>query len=138
MRRCVGAWVRKVKNSMRKVKKNAERENRIEMEIIVDAYGPEEQAMGWYYYLKEKLHFPFTAICVAERTISPLHKGDEVEILKMAPEEECQHEMFVMMRWDRRGLAVPLSQVKPISEADKDTKEAVADWHYWVDEGYML
>ena len=40
---------------MTKSKKNAERENRIEMKIIVDAYGLEEQAMGWYYYLEEKL-----------------------------------------------------------------------------------
>jgi len=123
---------------MSKTKKNAERERRIENEIIVDAYGPEEQAMGWYYYLEEKLHFPFTAICVAERSISPLHKGDEVEILRMAPEEECQHEMFVETRWERGTLAVPLSQLKPIAEADKDTREAVEDWHYWVDQGYTL
>ena len=123
---------------MTKTKKNAERENRIEMEIIVDAYGPEEQAVGWYCYLKDKLHFPFTAICVAERAISPLRKGDEVEILGMAPEKECQHEMFVMMRWERPGLAVPLSQVRPITETDKDTKEAVGDWHYWIDQGYIL
>jgi hypothetical protein len=27
-----------------------DREQRIDNEIIVDAYGPEEQAMGWYYY----------------------------------------------------------------------------------------
>jgi calcium binding protein len=27
--------------------KDQEREERINMEIIVDAYGPEEQAMGW-------------------------------------------------------------------------------------------
>jgi len=39
--------------------RNAERENRIAKEIIVDAYGPEEQAMGWYYYLQDTLH-PFT------------------------------------------------------------------------------
>jgi hypothetical protein len=123
---------------MSRAGKNAERERRIEMEIIVDANGPEEQAMGWYYYLEEKLQFPFTATCVAERAVSPLHKGDEVEILGMAPEDECQHEMFVMMRWERRGLAVPLSQVKPISEMDKDTREAVADWLYWVDQGYVL
>jgi len=80
---------------MPKAKKNSERENRIEMEIIVDAYGPEEQAMGWYYYLEEKLHFPFLAKCIAERAISPLCKGDEVEIVRMAPEDECEHEMFV-------------------------------------------
>ena len=29
------------------------------MEAIVDANGPEEQAMGWYYYLEDKISFPF-------------------------------------------------------------------------------
>ena len=48
-----------------------EREQRISMEIVVDAYGPEEQAMGWYYSLKDRLGFPFLARCVAERAISP-------------------------------------------------------------------
>ena len=28
--------------------RDEEREERISMEIVVDAYGPEEQAMGWY------------------------------------------------------------------------------------------
>ena len=138
MSRGIRPWAGKGKNNMPKAKKNSKREKRIAMEIIVDAYGPEEQAMGWYYYLEEKLHFPFTATCIAERTISPLHKGDEVEVLSMAPEEECQHEMFAMMRWERRGLAIPLSQLKPIAATDKDTREAVEDWHYWVDQGYML
>ncbi len=118
--------------------KNTERENRISDEIIVDANGPEEQAMGWYYYLQDTLYFPFPATCIAERAISPLRKGDEVEILNMAPEEECQHEMFVGMRWERRTLAIPLSQLKPIAETDTDTREAVKDWHYWVDQGYVL
>jgi hypothetical protein len=35
------------------------REYRIEMEIVVDAYGEEERAMGWYCYLQDKLTFPF-------------------------------------------------------------------------------
>jgi hypothetical protein len=136
--RGIRPWARKAKNSTPKAKKNSERENRISMEIVVDAYSPEEQAMGWYYYLERKLQFPFTATCIAERAVSPLHKGDEVEIVRMAPEEECQHEMFVETRWERRTLAVPLSQLKPIAEADKDTREAIEDWHYWVDQGYML
>ena len=123
---------------MAKAKKNSKRENRIAMEIVVDAYSPEEQAMGWYYYLEGKLRFPFLAKCIAERTISPLHKGDEVEIVRMAPEDECQHEMFVETRWERRTLAVLLSQLKPSAEADKDTREAIEDWHYLVDQGYML
>ncbi len=123
---------------MPKSNKDPKREDRISMEIIVDAHGPEEQAMGWYYYLEEKLEFPFTATCIAERAVSLLRKGDEVEVLEMAPEDECRHEMFVGMRWERRPLAVPLSQLKPIAETDKETKEAVADWHYWVAQGYEL
>jgi len=88
------------------IKKDPKRDERITLEIIVDANGPEEQAMGWYYYLEDKLHFPFLAQCIAHRAISPLRKGDEIEILSMAPESECQHEMFVETRWDRRTLAV--------------------------------
>jgi len=55
-----------------KTELNEEREERIAMEIIVDAYGPEEQAMGWYYYLKDTVEFPFSAVCFAARSISPL------------------------------------------------------------------
>jgi len=84
-------------------------------EIIVDAYGPEEQAMGWYYYLEDQLDFPFTAICTGKRAISPLQVEDEVDIIGMAPEEECNKEMFVTIRWGKDGLAVPLSQLTPIS-----------------------
>ena len=113
------------------------REDRIEMEIVVDANGPEERAMGWYYYLEDKLSFPFTAHCTAQRAVSPLRKGDEIEVLEMAPEDECQHEMFVMIRWDRKaGLAVPLVQLKPGGEADDATRQAVADWLYWVNQRY--
>jgi len=123
---------------MAKPKKDPVREERIIMEIIVDANGPEEQAMGWYYYLEDHLQFPFAATCVTERTISPLQMKDEVEVLKMAGEDECAHEMFVMIRWGKKDLAVPLSQLKPISNTDDSTIEAVADWHYWVGQGYQL
>jgi len=60
---------------MAKSKRDPVREERIYEEIIVDAYGPEEQAMGWYYYLEDKIHFPFRAKCVISKVISPLRKG---------------------------------------------------------------
>jgi len=41
------------------VQLNQDREDRISLEAIVDAYGPEEQAMGWYCYLDDKLTVPF-------------------------------------------------------------------------------
>jgi hypothetical protein len=88
-------------------KRDEAREERIMMEIVVDAYGPEEQAVGWYYYLKGLLQFPFLSHCIAERAISSLRVGDEVDVVGMAPKDECEHEMFVLMRWERRTLAVP-------------------------------
>lgn len=107
------------------------------MEIVVDAYSEDERAMGWYYYLDDKLQFPFTATCTVKCAISPLHVGDEVEVISMLGEDECSHEMFVSIRWDRKeGLAVPLSQLKPACDTDKRTREAIADWHYWVQMGY--
>ncbi len=114
--------------------RDEEREQRISMEIVVDAYSPEEQAMGWYYSLEDQLSFPFLARCVAERAISPLRVGDEVEVVGMAPEEECKHEMFVLIRWERgeRGtLAVPLAQLEGIG-VDEPTRQAMDDWQYWV------
>ena len=108
------------------------------MEIVVDANGPDEQAMGWYSYLEEKLQFPFTAVCKVKRAISPLQLQDEVDVIGMAPEEECEKEMFVTVRWERDGLAVPLSQLTPINSTATQTKKAVEDWHYWVQMGYQF
>lgn len=113
------------------------REERITNEIIVDAYGPEEQVMGWYYYLADNLHFPFKGRCAKVRRTSPLKVGEELNVVKMAPEDDCMHEMFVQIKWSGRKLAVPLSQIEPVQTDDK-TLEAVEDWHYWVARGYEL
>jgi Calcium binding len=120
---------------MSKVKEDPEREERITMEAIVDAYGAEEQAMGWYYYLAEKIQFPFTAKCIEKRSISPLKIGKQVTVLGMAPEEECEQEMFATIEWEDEELSVPLMQLESIA-ADADSEEAVSDWHYWVKQGY--
>src|SRR5215218_5382767 len=108
------------------------------MEIIVDCYGEIERAMGWYCYLQDKLTFPFLARCIAKRATSPLKVEDEVEVLGMAPDEECEREMFVVVRWEGEGLAVPLSQLEVIRDADDETQEAVEDWLYWSKKGYWL
>jgi hypothetical protein len=113
--------------------KDEEREKRIQMEIIVDAYGPEEQALGWYNYVADTLQFPFTAHCIVRRAISPLEPGDELEVVGIAPEEECRHEMFVLTRWRPHELAIPLMQVEAI-DADEGTHQAIEDWHYWVNQ----
>jgi hypothetical protein len=116
---------------MPKPKPNRSREHRIEQEIVVDAYTPEERAMSWYYYLEEKLAFPLKAKCIAVREISPLKKSEEVEVLGMAPEDDCMGEMFVRVQFAGRKLGVPLAQLDPV-KPDEATREAIEDWRYWV------
>jgi len=115
--------------------KDEVREDRIDIEIVVDAHDREERAMGWHSHLTDHLDVPFRAGCIKERSISPLGVGDEVEVIGMPTGDECDREMFVMIRWGKRQLAVPLAQLDVI-EADDQTREAVEDWHYWVGMGY--
>jgi hypothetical protein len=126
------SWFFRQERLVSKKEHDPEREDRIRMEAIVDCYTEEEEAMGWYYYLEDKLGFPFKARCIAKRAVSPLKIGDEVQVLGMAPEEECARgEMFVLIRHNRGKLAVPLVQLEPV-DADPETVEAVGDWHYWA------
>src|SRR5882672_2083950 len=120
---------------MARPKEDEASEHRIVMEAVVDAHDSGERAMGWYYYLDDKVEFPFKARCRIARPISILKIGAEVEVLGMAPEDECEAEMFAWV--DRAGerIAVPLMQLQPLSK-DRETLEAVGDWHYWVDRGY--
>ena len=112
----------------KQAKRDEAREERLTMDIVVDAYNEDERAMGWYSYLEDRLHFPFLTRCVRERATSPLRPGDEVEVVGMAPEGECEREMFVETHWDnKRTLAIPLSQLDVI-EGDDETRQAVEDW----------
>ena len=122
---------------MAKRKRDPVREERIQDEIVVDAYGPEEQAMGWYYYLEEKIRFPFRAKCIVAKVVSPLRKGEAVEVKRLAPEDACSSDVLVLIRWQGRNVAVPLSQLLAIKGNDA-TNEAIADWHYWVAQGYCF
>jgi Calcium binding len=114
-----------------------DREERIRNEIVVDAYSPEEQAIGWYAYLESTLEFPFRVRCSVERAISPLQVDDEIEVIGMGPAEECAHEMFVLTPWEPRPLALPLMQLEVI-QSDDATRKAVEDWLYWVGRGYEM
>ena len=110
---------------MKKAKKNPIREERIENEAIVDAYGPEEQTLGWYYYLENKIRFPFQARCHVTKVVSPVRKGETVEVQRMAREDACSAGILVLIRWQSRTTAVPLSQLTPL-DADESTAERLA------------
>ena len=116
---------------------NRAREKRIAHEIVVDCYTAEESAMGWYYYLEGRLSFPFTARCIAARSVSPLKKGEAAQIVSLAHEDDCLAEIFVLVPFSGRRVGVPLAQLKPV-KADRATRETMEDWHYWLARGYSF
>jgi hypothetical protein len=117
--------------------RNSTREERIDNEIMVDAYGREERAMAWYYYLEDKICFPFRAKCTVSQVVSPLKKRETVAVLRLAPEGACTGDMLVLIRWHDRKIAIPLSQLTAIDE-NESSDQAVADWKYWVAQGYRF
>lgn len=120
---------------MPSIKRDESREERIYMEVVVDAYNEDERAMGWYYYLDDKLQFPFKAQWVNRQR----PKGKEVNVIEMSPEDECLHSMFVEVRYEEAGVddifSARLCDIHPV-DVDQETAEAIADWNYWVDMGY--
>lgn len=64
-----------------------------------------------------------------------MKEAEQVKVIRMAPEDECMHEMFVEIQWQDRIFGVPLAQLQPL-DVDAGTQEAIADWHYWVGRGY--
>jgi hypothetical protein len=122
-----GLWAEKTDSS---------REHRIREEILVEAYSAQEQALAWHNYLDTRLRFPFLAHCTMERIISPLRRGDEIEVVGLAPDDECYCAMFVTMPWEDRELAVPLAQLEPSPRTNAKTRQVVEDWLFWVRQGY--
>jgi hypothetical protein len=53
----------------------------------------------------------------------------------MAASEDCERKMFVSIEWDADHLVIPLAQIEAVN-ADEETAETIADWHYWVSQGY--
>jgi hypothetical protein len=124
-------------NLMKRSSENREREDRFTDEVVVDAYGEEERAMGWYYYAADNIAFPFKARCALKRATSPLKAGDVVEVTGMAAEDDCMQELMVLIKWDDEDLAVPLIQLESPGSTGL-TRQVLADWKYWVDRGYTF
>jgi hypothetical protein len=66
-----------------------------------------------------------------------LRKGDTVEVQRVAPEDACADDMLVLIRWQGRKMAVPLSQLAAV-DVEESTAEAIDDWHYWVMQGHLF
>ena len=127
-----------------KIEKNEEREERIIMEIVVDAYDEYERASGWYHYLQDEITFPFMAKAMSELRISPLKKGELMKVVDLADMDDCERQIYVQVELDGREFGAPLAQLEflGLTVDDeiliKNTKEAIKDWHYWIQQGYVF
>ena len=123
------------KHVCRLTKNDPAREDRIVMEIVVDAYDSIERAIGWHCSIENVIDNNVRCRCRKTRSMSPLKVGEEVDVLEMAPADDCESEMFVFVNWSDRKLAVPLEQLEPIS-GDPKVIEMIEDWLYWCLMGY--
>jgi len=119
---------------MSRIEKDEEREERIHDEAIVDAYGAEEQVMGWYYYLAESMTFPFQAKCIQEVRKSPLKLNEIITVKDMISDDDS-FEMLAEIEFMDRTMGVPLHQLDPI-DVDEETRQVIEDWQYWIARGY--
>lgn len=116
-----------------------EREGRIYSEIIVDAYGDEEIATSWYYYLEEQLLFPFDAMVYTHRKFYPGTNtssdcSSRVHLLRLASLERCGMHQIWTMGILSVGEEVPLHfflyDVHAV-EPNEQRVQALSDWMYW-------
>ncbi len=73
---------------------------------------------------EDKMRFPFICKCIKERRISPLKRGEIIEVVGVAPEEDCENEMFTEIKWKGAHPRCSLSQLEGIG-VDEETREAL-------------
>ena len=112
--------------------KDADRDHRIDYEVIVDCYDDDEVAMGWYYYLSENMSFPFKAeVVVKQRNGTKIRK--QVDVLEFEAEEgdwDMNFQVGVAEHGDNDVFYVPVLDLENM-KANAKTMEVVEDWRYW-------
>jgi len=120
-----------------RITEEPDREERIIYKAIVDCYDETERAMGWYYYLADRISFPFSAAIKVMCPFNPLRLDEIVTVNALAAEEICEQGIYVEITSDSGDFAIPFEQALPI-EADSETEQAILDWHYWKARGYQF
>src|SRR5262249_29199174 len=115
--------------------RDEERERRI-ARVAAGAEDEYERISAWHAYLEEHLRFPFQATCTRKTTGSALRMLEQVQVIDLADVDLWQDQVLVTLGGVRDGLDVPLAQLTPLEASDAATRQAVRDWHYWVQRGY--
>ena len=93
--------------------------------------------MSWYYYLdKQNPTFPFRPVHPLPSRLAAAQRRD-CRSASYGAGRRLRRDMLVLIHWQGRKMAVPLSQLAAI-HPDESTAEAIGDWHYWVAQGYLF
>ena len=99
-----------------------------------------EVAERWYAFRRycgqkgdSRRNFPFKPNAVLPNWFLHSEKEERSKFFENA----CSDDMLVLIRWHKRKMAVPLSQLTAI-DGNQLTKEAIADWHYWISHGHLF
>ena len=108
--------------------------HKIDYEIIVDCYDDYEVHMGWYYFFKDNLDFPFEAE-LNIKTRKGTSNLTKVDVLGMATEEgdfdEISELAFeVSPKGSELIMDVTISKLKNV-KGNKAVKEAFEIWNFW-------
>jgi hypothetical protein len=113
--------------------RDAEREERIMDEAIVDAHDDEEVFVSWYYYLQDILEFPFQAYVRVENP-KQVHMRTLVTVLEMSAMELCSIRSIWFVAQVKNSswyFNIPASDITEV-QAGEETVQALADWKYWI------
>jgi hypothetical protein len=106
------------------------REHRIRNEAIPDAFGEEEVAMSWYYYMAENLEFPIKAK-VKLRSRGGKTEEKAVKIVEIDPKSETSLTLrlgITEVKSDRVQYISP-EEIVRINTSDENL-EVLNDWLY--------
>ncbi|MEM6263642.1 MAG: calcium-binding protein [Bacteroidota bacterium] len=112
--------------------KNAEYDDKLYSEILVDCHDEDEQNMSWYYYCQDELEFPFEAnIELKKRKGGTVVK--QVNVLNLSTDDsdfDRSFDLKVEIELNEYVIGVPISQLTDI-KATEATIETINIWNYW-------
>jgi hypothetical protein len=107
-----------------------EREHRIRNEAIPDAYGEEEVAMSWYYYMADNLEFPIKAK-VKLRLRGGKTEEKTVKIVEVDPKSETSLTLRLGITEGKSDRVQYISPEDIVSiQTTEGNLEILNDWLY--------
>lgn len=107
-----------------------EMQDRIDYEIIVDAYDEYEQSAGWSMFFEETLEFPFTALAQLKKRDGTI-ESKQVKITGLSSKEEdfMDDDFNLEMKQGEYLRPVAYSALSDIRASD-ETLEAFQIWDF--------